>query len=110
MTARLTTAFWVDAYRARLTAEGIPCYLTARGDPTAGAVLVRLATLNGAARLFARAYGPDGARIWTVLTEGPEREVDAAAARQRGYDPDLWLIDIEDRQGRTLLEDDGPST
>lgn len=109
MSARLTTAFWVDAYRARLTAAHIPCYLTKRGDPTAGAVLVRLATLDGAARLFARVYGPDGARVWTVLAEGAERDVDAAAARQRGYDPDLWLIDIEDRQGRTLLEDEGLS-
>ena len=107
MTARLATEFWVGAYRARLAAAGIPCYLTHRGDPTAGAVLVKLATLDGAARLYGRAYGPDGARIWATLAESAESEVDAAAARQRDFDPDLWLIEIEDRQGRTLLEEDG---
>jgi len=107
VTARLATDFWVAAYRARLAAAGIPCYLTRKGDPTAGAVLVKLATLDGKARLYGRAYGPDGARVWAVLAEGDEPAVDAAAARQRGYDPDLWLIEIEDRQGRTLLEDAG---
>jgi len=109
VTARLSTDFWVGAYRARLAAADIPCYLTCKGDPTAGAVLVKLATLDGAARLYGRAYGPDGARIWALVAQGPEREVDAAAARQREHDPDVWLIEIEDRQGRTLLEDEGLS-
>ncbi len=109
MTPRLSTDFWVGAYRARLAAADIPCYLTHRGDPTAGAVLVKLATMDGAAKLYGRAYGPDGARVWALLAQGAESEVDAAAARQRAFDPDLWLIEIEDRQGRTLLEEDGLS-
>jgi hypothetical protein len=33
--------------------------------------------------------------------------VDAAAARQRGSDPDLWLVEVEDRQGRSLLDQPG---
>jgi hypothetical protein len=107
--SRLTSEFWVAAYRARLSAAGIPAYVTARGDPTAGAVLVKLATMDGAAKLFGRAYADEGARIWHVLAEGPEAEVDAAAARQRDRDPDLWLIEIEDRRGRTLLDEDGLS-
>jgi hypothetical protein len=107
MTARLSADFWVAAYRARLGAAGIPAYVTARGDPQAGAVLVKLATLDGRARLFGRVIGADGARAWGVVAEGPEPEVDEAAARQRRYDPDLWLIEIEDRAGRTLLEQEG---
>lgn len=105
--SRLTADFWVAAYRARLSAAGIPAYVTAKGDPTAGAVLVKLATMDGAARLFGRAYAIDGARVWHMLAEGPEPEVDAAAARQRDRDPDLWLIEIEDRHGRTLLDQEG---
>jgi hypothetical protein len=42
-----------------------------------------------------------------VLAEGPEAEVDAALARQRRYDPDLWLIEVEDRAGRSLLDEPG---
>ena len=48
-----------------------------------------------------------GARVWEVLATGPEPDVDAAIARQRGFDPDLWVIEVEDREGRHLLDEDG---
>ena len=105
---RLTARFWVDAYLTRLRLQDIPAFVTAHGDDTAGAVLVKLATLDGRARAFARGFDlTTGARRWEVLAEGAEPEVDAAVARQRGYDPDLWVIEVEDRQGRHLLDEDG---
>lgn len=107
MSARLTTEFWVAAYRARLGMADIPVYVSRKGDPTAGAVLVKVATLDGAARLYARAYGAEGERVWAPLAEGPEAEVDAAAERQARFDPDVWLIELEDRAGRTLLDQPG---
>jgi hypothetical protein len=103
--ARLATDIWVAAYRARLAAAHLPCYVTAKGDPTAGAVLVKIATLDGAARLLGRVADLDGRRAWETLAEGPEAEVDAAAARQTRMDPDLWLIEVEDRAGVALLDD-----
>ncbi len=106
--ARLASGIWVAAYLARLRAEAIPAYVTARGDETAGAVLVKLATLDGQARAFHRSLDlMTGARTWVTLTEGDEREVDAAISRQRGFDPDLWVIEVEDRRGRHLLDQDG---
>ena len=105
--ARLTADFWVAAYRARLEALGIPVYVSRRGDPTAGAVLVKLATLDGQARLYGRMSTLEGAQRWEVVAEGPEPEVDAAAARAHARDPDLWLVELEDRQGRHLLDEDG---
>ena len=48
-----------------------------------------------------------GARTWVVLAEGPEADVDAAVLRQRRTDPDLWVIEIESRAGRTLLDEEG---
>ncbi len=108
MNARLTADFWVRAYLARLQAAHIPAYVTAKGDPTAGAVLVKLATLDGRAQLFQRSFDlMTGARTWVVLTEGPEAEVDAAIGRQRKTDPDVWVIELESREGRTLLDEDG---
>jgi hypothetical protein len=108
MTVRLAADFWVRAYLARLQAAHLPAYVVARGDPTAGAVLVKLATLDGRARLFQRSFDlATGARAWVVLAEGAEAEVDAAAARQRRIDPDLWVIEIESREGRTLLDEEG---
>jgi hypothetical protein len=105
--ARLTADFWVAAYRARLEALGIPVYVSRRGDPTAGAVLVKLATLDGLARLFGRMSTLEGAQRWEIVAEGAEREVDEAAARAWARDPDLWLVELEDRQGRHLLDEEG---
>lgn len=108
--ARLTTRFWVDAYLRRLSLRDIPAYVIAHGDDTGGAVLVKLATLDGQAVVFQRSFDlMTGDRTWTELARGDEREVDASVGRQRGFDPDLWVIEVEDRQGRHLLEEDGLS-
>jgi hypothetical protein len=108
MTPRLTADFWVRAYLARLEQAGIPAFVTAKGDATAGAVLVKVATLDGQALAYQRSFdlGAD-ARVWVVLMKGDEPGVDAAIARQRGFDPDLWVVEIEDRRGRSLLDADG---
>lgn len=107
---RLTSAFWVQAYLTRLRLANIPAYVTAHGDDTAGAVLVKLATLDGRARAFQRSFDlMTGERAWITLADGPEAEVDGAIARQKGYDPDLWVIEVEDRAGRSLLDEPGLS-
>lgn len=107
MTPRLSAEFWVQAYLARLRLADIPAFVTARGDATAGAVIVKLNRLDGTAAAYARAQDATGARIWTPLADGPEPDVDAALARQRRFDPDLWIVELEDRQGRTLLDEPG---
>lgn len=108
MTPRLTADLWVSAYLTRLRLNDIPAYITAKGDPTAGAVIIKLATLDGKARAFQRSFDlMSDTRVWVVLTEGTEPEVDALLTRQRARDPDLWLIEIESRDGRTLLGEEG---
>ncbi|HRO12992.1 DUF1491 family protein [Amaricoccus sp.] len=104
---RLTARFWVEAYLARLRQAEIPAFVTAKGDATAGAVVVKLNTLDGRAAAFQRSYDREGARIWAPLAEGAEAEVDAALERQRRFDPDLWVIEVEDRSGRHLLDQPG---
>lgn len=106
--ARLTTEFWVQAYLTRLRGHNIPAFVTARGDATGGAVLVKLNTLDGAAQLYQRSFDlVSGDRAWLVLSEGDEPIVDAAIGRQRSFDPDLWVIEVEDRAGRHLLDEPG---
>jgi len=105
---RLTSRFWVDAYLARLRFADIPGFVVAHGDDTGGAVLVKVNTLDGHAVLFQRSFDlMADTRVWAELAAGPEQDVDAAVARQRGFDPDVWVIEVEDRQGRHLLDQDG---
>lgn len=104
--SRLTARFWVDAYLTRLRLFDIPAFVTAHGDDTGGAVVVKLNTLDGQGQLFHRSFDLEtGGRVWAELAQGSEADVDAAIERQRGFDPDLWVIEVEDRAGRHLLDD-----
>lgn len=103
---RLAAGLWVQAYLMRLQLENIPAYVMQRGDATAGAVLIKTSTLDGQAVARQRTYDlMTGARVWMIMAEGTETDVDAAIARQRGRDPDLWVIEVETRTGRDLLDD-----
>lgn len=105
---RLTSRFWVDAYLTRLRLADIPGFVVAHGDDTGGAVLIKLNTLDGHAVLFQRSFDLlTDTRVWSELAAGTEADIDAAVARQRGFDPDLWVIEVEDRAGRHLLDQDG---
>jgi hypothetical protein len=106
MGPRLTAGLWISAYLNRLRLSEIPAYVMAKGDATAGAVLVKVATLDGQAIIHERRFDLErDTRIWQVLAQGPEAEMDAILGRARARDPDLWIIEIEDRAGRSLLQD-----
>ena len=103
---RLTADLWVSAYLARLRQLEIPAFVVQKGDATAGAVLIKCNTLDGQAQCYQRSFDlMTGARKWVVLVEGDEATVDASVTKQRGFDPDLWVIEVEDKQGRHLLDD-----
>ncbi len=105
---RLTSEIWVQAYLTRLRLVDIPAFVVAKGDLTAGAVLIKLNTLDGKACVFQRSFDlMSDTRKWVTLAEGPERDIDEAINRQRGFDPDLWVIEVEDRNGRHLLDEPG---
>ncbi len=108
MEVRLKTEIWVQALIRRCAIEAVPALVARRGDNTAGAVLVKVNFLDGCARVYSQARGSEGQRIW--LAHGaedasvmPESDADAFIKRQLGFDPDLWVIEIEDRQGRHFL-------
>ena len=105
---RLTSEIWIAAYLTRLRLAAIPAFIVRKGDATAGAVLVKLNTLDGSAACYQRSFDlVSGERRWVVLAEGPEAEVDRKVARQREFDPDIWVIEVEDRAGRHMLDEPG---
>ncbi len=108
MVARLSSDLWVSAYLARLTQAGIFAHIAYKGDATAGAVAVKLATMDGRASLFTRAYDADFNRVWTThIDNASETEADEAIVKQRSFDRDLWVIEVEDPRGRHLLDEEG---
>ncbi|MDO5620051.1 MAG: DUF1491 family protein [Paracoccus sp. (in: a-proteobacteria)] len=96
MATRLATGIWVSALLHRLDADAVGAYVVRRGDDTAGSVLLIHDRRDGSAALWVREYDMDtDAQVWRITQEGPRAEIEAAAARQRSFDPDLWLIEVE---------------
>ncbi len=104
---RLTSEFWIQAYRLRLDLHNIPVFVRRRGDATAGAILVKNNSLNGKAVLYQRGFAIEGARGWEELASGEDTDVEAVIDRQIGFDPDLWVLEIESASGETLLDEPG---
>ncbi len=108
---RIKAGIWVSAYIRRLNAMAVPALIVRRGDPDAGAIFIKINTLDGLARLLRPAVaGKEGAedeRFWSFAFPAPreEQEIDRHLARQREFDADLWVIEIEDKAGRHFIED-----
>lgn len=107
---RLKSEIWVKAYLRAAAVAGAPGVVVRRGDPDAGAIYIKIARLDGTADL----YGPapaglesiDGERRWSSLaTKAPEDAVEARLAAERRLDSDIWVVEIEDRNGRSYLDD-----
>lgn len=101
----LSTDVWVAALIRRAEIGGAFATVVRRGDDRAGSVIVKaFDTTARRARLYSEAFGVDGERLWVQPVESEdERELDAYVERQRGYDPDLWVVEIEDREGRHFI-------
>jgi hypothetical protein len=76
-----------------------------KGDPRAGTVLVKVVNRRtNEVRLYAEAVRGEGETVWMQPRPGDsEPELDAYATRARRIDPDLWLVEIEDVEGRHFL-------
>ncbi len=100
---RLNAGFWTSALIRQAQQGGAFAVVIRRGDPDAGACLVKVRTLDGQASLYRPIRNMEGQRVW--LPKGPEieTEIDLYINRRIDDDPDLWVLEIEDRQGRHFL-------
>ena len=107
MVMGLTTRLWVQAQVRLCDRAFIPATVVRSGDPDAGAVLVKVNRFEAGVTVYAQTNTLEGEFAWSRGT-GPnpvsEADADAYITRQIGRDPDLWVIEIEDKQGRNPFE------
>lgn len=107
MSVRLPTGLWADALIRRAMVSGASAFVLQRGDAERGNVLVKISKLNGEAQVFTPRTDMDGVRVFVDMAlEGlarDEREIDAYLRRAIERDRDLWVIEVEDRDGRHFL-------
>ncbi len=112
--ARLTSEFWVAAFIRRVNLEGGFATLRKRGAAEAGAIAVTGS--RAADRLVAlylqapqSAFGEERPTDRLFVAAWPEvfveeQRVAEKLAREQKFDPDLWIVDVEDRDGRPFVE------
>ncbi|MBC8240790.1 MAG: DUF1491 family protein [Alphaproteobacteria bacterium] len=108
MQPRVTAELWVKAHIRKCNVHAIPAMVVRRGDSTAGAIFIKVNHLGSGCMVLAPTNSLDGGRQWRrAIGEAlvPDAEADAYIARQLNMDPDLWVLEIEDREGRHLMED-----
>ena len=102
----LTSSFWVQAYIKKLNLLGVPAFVVSHGDDTAGAIIVKVNKLNGDAVLFERSFSLDkNLNQWSKFESGDEKRLDELLSRQLSRDRDLWIVEIESREGDPFLDD-----
>ncbi len=104
---RLPARLWTDALIRRADLAGASAFITQHGDDDRGDVLVKVARLDGTAAAYVPSMNLEGERVFLNLIVqgiGPnEAGVDEYVRRAKARDSDLWIIEIEDRQGRHFL-------
>ncbi len=108
MEARLKAEIWVKAQLRLCDVALIPAFVVHKGDLDAGAVLIKVNRQVAGCVVLSRVYTETGTRAWMRATgETPVEEADADAyiRRQLDFDPDLWVLEIEDRDGRYEPDD-----
>ena len=109
---RLKSSIWVAAYLRRCQTAGVFGAVRRRGAEEAGAVFIKVALLDGSAVLYVPAPQTvyDDSRpierlfMPTSKQPTPEQSVEERLQKEIRFDPDAWIVEIEDRAGRHFLD------
>lgn len=98
----LSTELLISAQQRVASREGIPITVVRKGYGAVGTILLKINRLDGTARVLTQ-IRYDDELVWSPVSRTDpmtEKEADAYLTRQGDIDPDLWIIEIEDKQGR----------
>lgn len=104
---RLPSRLWIDALVRRAQLGGASAFIVQHGDDDRGDVLIKVSRLDGTAAAYLPSTSLEGERVFLNLAMqgvGPEEaSVDEYVRRAQSRDRDLWIVEIEDKDGRTFL-------
>ena len=109
MKPQLRADIWIKAQVRVCDISLLPVFIRRRGDPDAGAVILKLDRLNGFSEIFVQARAGDGSLAWIRgLSDSAvaDAEAELYIQRQIRFDPDVWVLEIEDPESCYQL--DGP--
>jgi hypothetical protein len=104
---RLPSHVWIMAQIRRCNADGIPAMVVRRGEAQTGTLLVKINQFDAGCRVLSQMRDLDGALGWMAAFDGKlvdEAEADSYLERAMSRDPDIWVVEIEDREGRNPFE------
>jgi hypothetical protein len=112
---RLKSGIWVAAYVRRCYIEGAFAAVRRRGAEEAGAIYIKINRLDGTGQLYgpapqnvleeAQPVGRIFAAILGAAAPAIEADIEGRLVREIRYDPDVWIVEVEDRAGRHFLDD-----
>ncbi|HSC18777.1 MAG TPA: DUF1491 family protein [Rhizomicrobium sp.] len=107
MLPRIKSLIQVQAVIRRAELSGAHAFLVRRGSDEAGALFLKLSRLDGTFTVLNQARRGNGELVWTKpLGEAvDEATVTAWLEKQTRFDPDLWILEIEDREGRPFVDE-----
>lgn len=102
---RVKSEIRVSAILRRAHGAGAFAAVVRRGDPDAGAIAIKIYMGAQLARLFVEARDEEGAPIWREPFDAAaaEGDIDGWLEKEKRFDSDLWIVEIEDRDGRAFL-------
>lgn len=109
MTDRLTTGVWVSALIRRVHAAGGFATVVHKGEATAGTVALLLRRRDGSCAALMRVAQKQGGHAWMVSADQPQNRlefINEFLDKQRRYDPDLWIIELDVADPERFI--DGP--
>ena len=106
-TPRLKAGIFVRALIRRAQSGGAQAFVARMGSEEAGAVIIRVTRLDGTCLLLNQARAGDGELVWArpLGDWTDEARADAWCDKQIKFDPDLWIVEIEDREGRAFVDE-----
>lgn len=99
---RLPTEIWLMAGLRRCSAEGIAATVVRRGERQSGTVILKINQFERGCRILTQGRDLDGELTWFPALDGAlieESEADAYLERSASRDPDVWVVEIEHREG-----------